>query len=320
MSHANLNDVAVNQSPTEPISSLSFSPTSNHFVAGSWDKHIRCWDIQANGAVPTAMVQLKAPPLCTAWSPDGTAVFAGTCDNTASMWRLAQGSQVQTVAQHAAPIKSTCYVNELSCLVTGSWDKTVKYWDLRTSNPQCSVNLPERVYSMDARGQVMAVATAEQHVQIFDLRKATVPFKEMTSALKLQSRCIALFADATGYTLGSIEGRVAVSFLNDNDVKKNFTYKCHRQENKAYAVNALVFHPKGQFASVGSDGTYAFWDKDSKQRIKLARAADNSISCAAFNRDGSIFAYAVSYDWSRGAEGYDKNKPNQIMLHAHDKK
>lgn len=39
------------------------------------------------------------------------------------------------------------------------------------------------------------------------------------------------------------------------------------------------------------------------------------ISTTAFNRTGSIFAYAVSYDWSKGHIGRTQFAQNKIMLH-----
>ena len=44
--------------------------------------------------------------------------------------------------------------------------------------------------------------------------------------------------------------------------------------------------------------------------------APGPISATAFNRNGSIFAYAVSYDWSKGYTGMTAGHPNKIMLHA----
>ena len=36
-----------------------------------------------------------------------------------------------------------------------------------------------------------------------------------------------------------------------------------------YAVDCITFHPTyGTFATTGSDGTFNFWDKDSRQRLK----------------------------------------------------
>ena len=50
---------------------------------------------------------------------------------------------------------------------------------------------------------------------------------------------------------------------------------------------------------IGSDGTFNFWDKDSKQRLKPFTRLTQPIPCCCFNMDGKIFAYASSYDWSK---------------------
>ena len=39
------------------------------------------------------------------------------------------------------------------------------------------------------------------------------------------------------------------------------------------------------------------------------------VSSSAFSRTGSIFAYAVSYDWSKGHSGNTPGHPNKLMLH-----
>lgn len=76
----------------------------------------------------------------------------------------------------------------------------------------------------------------------------------------------------TGFALGSIEGRVAIQYIEPQNPKDNFTFKCHRsqpqQPNQAqdiYAVNDIVFHPQYMtLATVGSDGKFSFWDKDAR--------------------------------------------------------
>ena len=44
--------------------------------------------------------------------------------------------------------------------------------------------------------------------------------------------------------------------------------------------------------------------------------APGPVPCTAFNRTGTIFAYAVSYDWSKGHSGMTPGQPNKLMLHA----
>ena len=120
-------------------------------------------------------------------------------------------------------------------------------------------------------------------------------------------------------TKGSIEGRVAVHHVEDAvGQAKNFTFKCHREGADIYSVNAIAFHPvHGTFVTTGSDGTFNFWDKDSKQRLKaLAKCQYGPdpapIAAGAFNSDGSIFAYAVSYDWSHG---FSQHNPATVRHH-----
>jgi mRNA export factor len=67
----------------------------------------------------------------------------------------------------------------------------------------------------------------------------------------------------------------------------------------------------------GSDGAFNFWDKDSKQRLKAMQKANLPIPCAAYNMDGTIYAYAVSYDWSKGYAEYNPNvMKTHILLHS----
>eukprot|EP01112_Ceratiomyxa_fruticulosa_P018379 TRINITY_DN5863_c0_g1_i1.p1 TRINITY_DN5863_c0_g1~~TRINITY_DN5863_c0_g1_i1.p1 ORF type:complete len:345 (-),score=62.98 TRINITY_DN5863_c0_g1_i1:37-1071(-) len=312
-------DFEVTSPPTDGISSLAFSPRANHLVAGSWDQHLRCWEVacttSSGQSIPKAGIKYEAPVLCTSWSADGTKVYAGGCDNKAKLWNLAT-NQLSQVALHSAPIKSVFWVEEIQALATGSWDKTLKYWDTRQSTPVHSISLPERVYCMDFMYPLAVVGTAERHVIIYDLRKPTVEFKRITSPLKYQSRVLTCFPDKTGFALGSIEGRVAIHHVEDKDATSNFAFKCHREGMEIYSVNAINFHPTfGTFATAGSDGAFNFWDKDSKQRLKQFSRASQPIPCAAFNNDGTIYAYAVSYDWSRGSEFYNPGAQNYILLH-----
>ena len=74
-------DFEVASPPTDSISSLSFSPVANYLVATSWDNQVRCYEIQQNGqSSGKAAISHEQPPLCSAWSADGSLVFTGVLD------------------------------------------------------------------------------------------------------------------------------------------------------------------------------------------------------------------------------------------------
>ena len=298
---------------------MSFSPKANLLVGTSWDNQVRAWEVQPNGqAIGKASHAHQQPPLTCCWSSDGSKVFSGGCDNQAKMWDLGSNSQ-QQVAGHDAPIRHMAWIQEMNVLVTGSWDKTLRYWDLRQQTPVHKHDLPERCYALSVNYPLLVVGTAERHIQIFNLQSAPHQvYDSLESPLKYQTRCIKAFPNRTGYLIGSIEGRVAVHHVEKQDKKNDFTFKCHRGVgNLIYAVNDMAFHPtQGTFVTVGSDGAYNFWDKKEKQRLKAMSPANAPISCCDFNMDGSILAYAVSYDWHKGHSEYKAGSPNYIMLHA----
>jgi mRNA export factor len=79
----------------------------------------------------------------------------------------------------------------------------------------------------------------------------------------MQTRAVACFPDGQGFAIGSVEGRAAVQWVDPTKQASNFAFKCHRDGTTAYGINAIRFHPKfpGTFATAGSDGVVAFWDK-----------------------------------------------------------
>ena len=136
------------------------------------------------------------------------------------MYDVESGSVVQ-VAVHDAPIRCARFVDVNnpggSILVTGSWDKTIKYWDLRTSNPVATINCQERVYTMDTNGKLLVIGTADRYVNIVDLNNPNTFYKTIQSPLKWQTRVVSCFTDATGFAIGSIEGRCAIQYVEDKD-------------------------------------------------------------------------------------------------------
>ncbi|GAB0490944.1 hypothetical protein MMPV_002185 [Pyropia vietnamensis] len=323
------NDVMVSEPPNDGISSVALSPAAlapkNYLVAGTWDNEVRCYEIGPNGATtPVGLIKHAGPVLDVAWSPDGQTIVSASCDKTANMWSVAT-QQSQPVAAHGSAIKAIAYIGDLGAgspaVVTGSWDKTVKYWDVRapTGQPMGTVNMSERVYAMDVRAPLMVVGTADRKLLVYDIRRPTAPFHEKQSQLKYQTRCVSTFADGTGYAVGSVEGRVSIDHVSESDRGKDFAFKCHRDgDGTAHAVNSISFHQTyGTFATAGADGNFTFWDKDAKQRLKQFAKMDAPISATAFNHDGTIFAYAASYDWSKGAAAHNPaTARNNIFLHA----
>lgn len=331
-----MNDLAINNPPEDSISDLSFSPTLDLLAAASWDKKVRIYEIDSNTGnnQGRALYEHDGPVFSNVFSIDGTRVASGGADKQVKLFDIAS-QQAQQIGIHDAPVKAVRYVEcgptNTQVVVSASWDKTLKYWDMRSPQAISTIQLPERAYTMDSSQKLLVVGCAERHICVIDLNNPQQIFKTSMSPLKWQTRVVSCYPQGNGYAIGSIEGRCAFVYIDEAEQSKHgFSFRCHRKtpnssttsalrsqtESHIYAVNSIKFHPiYGTFSTAGSDGTFCFWDKDARQRLKSFPELNHSITTTAFNRNGSIFAYALSYDWSQGFRGNRPDYPVQIKLH-----
>ncbi len=84
--------------------------------------------------------------------------------------------------QHTAPVSAVTWAPTLNVLMTGSWDKTVSFWNVAAPaaagaapQPVHTMQVSERVYSADANAAGIAVvATADRLFSIYSLQAAGV--------------------------------------------------------------------------------------------------------------------------------------------------
>lgn len=238
--------------PTDSISDLSFSPTHDFLAMTSWDKSITIYEVNNNGAqgkwkgVCKTQQGKEEIPLCLAWSnvsnfhvrsvsiitsiQDGTKIAAGGADGTIFYYDLASANPGElnptaTWQPHQQGIKGIRWFTfqGKQVLITGSWDKTVKYFDLSAADPTQPMGVlqcQERVYSMDVKNnQLLVIATAERHIHIVNLQDPAKIHKTISSPLKWQTRVVSCFSDASGFAVGSIEGRCAIQYVDDSNTR-----------------------------------------------------------------------------------------------------
>ena len=87
-----------------------------------------------------------------------------------------------------------------------------------------------KVYTLSVSGDRLIMGTAGRRVLVWDLRNMGYVQQRRESSLKYQTRCIRAFPNKQGYVLSSIEGRVAVEYLDPSPEvqKKKYAFKCHR--------------------------------------------------------------------------------------------
>lgn len=240
----------------------------------------------------------------------------------------------------STPSNDESSLNNTSVLASAGWDSNFYLWDVRTNNtnpsqkPVAHIPLPNKAYSMDvdaSTGTRLVVATAGRRNVFIDVRygktgmesgeeetssiiKHTQITLDRESTLKYQSRVCRFFPDGSAIAAGSIEGRVAIEFLDELGIKapsgrKKYAFKCHRVNDTVYPVNAIAFHRTyGTFATGGCDGTVVTWDGLHKKKLSILYKFPTSISSMCFNHDGSELAIASSYTFEEGERDHPRDE------------
>lgn len=244
---------------------------------------------------------------------------------------------VSNFGNHEDAIKSVVHNEPTGLLFTGSWDRTVGVWDERSSPLSITsrLSLPDKVYSMDICDDrnLLLVATAGRHIYLYDTRSLGQPLQKRESSLKYQTRTVKFFpageseiGQQGGFICASIEGRVAVDFIDASpEVQQSrYAFKCHRQAQSSpeqgnmevvYPVNAVACFPlpdkSVSFFTGGSDGIISSWDRLLRKRIRQFPKYSTGISALAIDPLGSFLALAASYSFD---EGERDHPPESIFI------
>jgi mRNA export factor len=172
---------------------------------------------------------------------------------------------------------------------------------------------------MSGEFPLLVTAHSELFIHYWDLRNIFSgnfnPLGVTTSPLRCPTTSIQCFADGKGYAIGSIEGRCGIKYIdlskNQINLADDFCFKSHRNDDasgsKVYAVNGLSFNKQfNTFATFGQDGSYYFWNKDTKSKLKSTKPAPWPVTAGDYLENATMFAYAFGYDWGKGAEEMKK--------------
>ncbi|KAK7014492.1 mitotic spindle checkpoint protein Bub3 [Paramarasmius palmivorus] len=279
---------ALPSAPFDSISQVKFSPTNpDHLLSSSWDTTVRLYEaIDENSSQQKCKFDHRAAVLACCFE-DGSHGFSGGLD-TAVRYLDFENETVNVLGSHSDAVSSMAYTSERNALITGSWDRSLRFFDPRAATAQVSLHeAPERVYKMDIVNNTLVVAMASRLFNIYDVRKMDMPAQQRESSLKYMTRSVACMVTGEGYATASVEGRIAVEYFDPSDEAQ--------QKKYAFKYNT--------FASAGSDGTVSVWDHKIKKRLRQYPKYDNPVSSVAFNKDGSKMAVATCYTWDEGEAG-----------------
>lgn len=265
---------------------------------------LKIWNTRTNNCIRTFE---SGYALATKFLPGGSLIVVGTRAGELELYDLATSTLLETTQAHDGAIWSLDITPDGKSLVTGSADKTIKFWDFKIEQ-----ELVPGTERMAAKMKIFHNKTLELTDDILSLKIS--PDTKYLAVSLLDNTVKVFFFDTLKFYLSlyghklpvlsidiSHDSKLIITSSADKNIKiwgLDFG-DCHKSifGHQDSIMNVRFLPDSHNFFSGGKDGLLKYWDGDKFECIQKLSAHQSEIWSIAISTDGS-FVVSTSHDHS----------------------
>ena len=238
---------------------------------------------------------------CLAFSSNGTFLASGG-DDTVNLWDIQTGGVVKTFYGHTNHVLSVSISVDCIVVASGSWDKTVRLWNIQTE--ECHHIIQQQhwvdcVQFSSAHPQCL-ISVSGDKVQQWDIDGNQIDGCQISPTCN--GYCVALSLDGTQLIL--YQGEDVVVQRSDSGA---IVAKFHVDYGD---IRSCCFSPDGRFIAVATGNTTYVWDITSSdpRPIKKLIGGANPITSLVFSSPSSLISSSTDQSlkfWHIGTSSVD---------------
>lgn len=282
---------------TDKINNLDFASNGENLISSSDDDQIIIYDCEKGIQKRTVNSKKYGVDLIHFTHAKNAAIHSSTkIDDTIRYLSLHDNKYIRYFPGHTKKVVTVCMSPVDDSFLSGSMDRTLRLWDLRSPNCQGLMHLSGRpVAAFDPEGLIFAAGVNSESLKLYDLRSFDKgPFT--TFKLSQEKEC-----DWTGVKF-SPDGKTLLVSTNGSIIRlvdaftgqplQTFTGHLN---NKGIALEAS-YSPDSQFVFSGStDGRLHVWNAENGYKLCVLNADHTGpVQCVQFNPKYMMLASACT--------------------------
>jgi WD40 repeat protein len=293
---------------SQSVTGLAISDDRQLLVSVSWDQTLKLWSLEEGNLIDSVVASdqgllvvsinkfsLSNPNSCQ------YCMATGSFDQKIKIWSLTRDkkdnlmiSLAHTITGHTGSIHGLAIADGDNILVSGSYDQTVKQWDLETGKLlESSYDESGSIYAIaiHQQGKFIASGGGDGSIKIWALGTGEMLCLLTGNIISVES--VALSSSGEIIAAGCVDGTIKLWYLKEDlftsslEVNPSLVILAHQGQ-----VMSLVFSRDGQILySSAVDGLIKIWHvQTGKELGHLTISEENRVFSLALSSDGKLLA------------------------------
>ncbi|XP_051966690.1 autophagy-related protein 16-like isoform X6 [Xyrauchen texanus] len=269
------------------VNAVRFGPGSRLLATGGMDRRVKLWEVISGHCEPKGVLTGSNAGITSVdFDSAGSYLLAASNDFASRIWTVDDLRLRHTLTGHSGKVLSARFLLDNARIVSGSYDRTLKLWDLRSKVCMKTVFAGSSCNDIVCTEQCVMSGHFDKKIRFWDIRAESI-----VCELELLGRVTSLDLnhDRTELLACSRDDLVKIIDLRCNAVRQTFSaqgFKCGSDFTR------VTFSPDGSFVAAGSsDGVLYVWNVlTGKLEKTLDKGHSSTINSVSWSPSGAYVA------------------------------